>query len=286
VAEPLPLCHLNGALLPLREARISPLDRSFLFGDGVYEVMPVYRGQIPRLNAHLTRLQRNLSEVGIANPHDEVAWRQLLATLIERNGGGDLYVYLQISRGAEFGRNHTPPPDLVPTVFAFCAPLPAATAQQRETGVACITAIDTRWRRCDIKSVSLLANVLLRMEAARQGAAEVILLRDGALTEGSASSVHIVIDGEIRTPPHGTQLLPGTTRGLIDELADAHGIRRRVTAVTEAELRAADEIWIAAAARGVVAVTTLDGRAVGTGQPGRVWRQMNSLLQEWRAAHS
>jgi D-alanine transaminase len=282
VGEPLPLCYLNGEFVPLRAARISPLDRGFLFGDGVYEVIPVYDGRVPRLRAHLTRLARSLAEVRIRNPHDDNAWRELFATLIARNGGGDQYVYLQISRGAEFGRNHAPPPDLTPTVFAFCAPLPAVTAEQRANGVACVTAVDTRWLRCDIKSVSLLANVLLRAEGARRGATEVILLREGWLTEGSASSVHVIVAGEIRTPPNSAHLLPGTTRGLIDELADAHGIPRRVIAVSESELRAAGEIWIAAAARGVAAVTSLDGRPVGTGRPGPLWQRMDSLLQEFR----
>jgi D-alanine transaminase len=282
VGEPLPLCYLNGELVPLHAARISPLDRGFLFGDGVYEVIPVYDGRVPRLHAHLARLARSLAELRIRNPHDDDAWRQRLETLITRNGGGDLYVYLQISRGAEFGRNHAPPPDLVPTVFAFCAPLPVIAAEQRARGVACITAADTRWLRCDIKSVSLLANVLLRAEAARRGATEAILLRDGWLTEGSASSVHVIIDGEIRTPPNSAHLLPGTTRGLIDGLADAHGIRRRVMAVSDGELRAAAEIWIAAAARGVAAVTSLDGRPVGNGRPGPLWQQMDALLQAFR----
>jgi D-alanine transaminase len=282
VAEPLPICHLNGELVPLRAARISPLDRSFLFGDGVYEVVPVYGGQVPRLSAHLARLARSLTQLRIRNPHDDTGWRQLISALIARNGGGDLYVYLQVSRGAEYGRNHAPLPDIAPTVFAFCAPLPALTSETREHGVACITAADIRWARCDIKSVALLANVLLRAEALERGAVEAILLRDGWLTEASASSVHVVIDGEIRTPPNSTRLLPGTTRALVDELADAHGMPRRAMAVSEAALRAADEVWIAAATRGVVAVTTLDGRPVGSGRPGPLWRRMNALLEEFQ----
>ncbi len=281
MAEPLPVCHLNGNLMPLREARISPLDRSFLFGDGVYEVIPVRRGQARRLAANLERLARSLHELRIRNPHDAMQWRGIVEQLIAANGGGDIYVYLQVSRGAEYGRNHAPLPNIEPTVFGFCAPLPQPTAEVLERGVSCITAGDIRWARCDIKSVALLANVLLRQQSVEAGAAETILLRDGYLTEASASSVHVIAGGEIRTPPNSPRLLPGTTRGLIEELADRHGIVRRVEPVTEAQLRAADEIWLTAATRGVVAVTTLDGVPVGGGAPGPLWRRMHALVEAY-----
>src|SRR5579862_3665446 len=188
--EPLPICHLNGALLPLREARVSPLDRSFLFGDGVYEVAAARAGKARRLAANLARLRRSLGELRIRNPHSDEQWTRLIEELIAANGGGDLYVYVQVSRGAEYGRNHAPLPDVNPTVFAFCTPLPAPSAQVLERGLSCITATDSRWARCDIKSVALLANVLLRQQSIEAGADEVILLRDGYLTEGSASAVH------------------------------------------------------------------------------------------------
>jgi D-alanine transaminase len=279
MAEPLPVCHLNGALLPLREARISPLDRSFLFGDGVYEVIAVHRGHAARLTANIARLKRSLAELRIRNPHGDAAWGALVHELAAANGGGDLYVYLQVSRGAEFGRNHAPLPDIEPTIFGFCAPLPAAPPDLAEHGVACITAQDTRWARCDIKSVALLANVLLRQQAVEAGAAETILLRAGWLTDASASAVHVVIGGEIRTPPRDHQLLPGTTRGLIEELAAAHAIPCRSVRVSEAELRGAEEIWLSAATRGVMPVTRLDGASVGGGRPGPLWRRMNALVQ-------
>lgn len=281
MTEPLPICHLNGSLLPLRDARISPLDRSFLFGDGIYEVIAVRRGQARRLAANLARLARSLRELRIRNPHDDQGWRQLIAQLIGANGGGDLYVYLQISRGAEFGRNHAPLPELEPTVFAFCAPLPETSADTLEHGIACITATDTRWARCDIKSVALLANVLLRQQAVEAGAGETILLRDGWLTDASASTVYVVMEQEVRAPPNCHYLLPGTTRRLLEELADAHGIRRRSIAISEAQLRAADEIWLTAATRGVVAVTTLDGKPVGNGRPGPLWRRMHGLIEAY-----
>ncbi|MFO1401510.1 MAG: aminotransferase class IV [Steroidobacteraceae bacterium] len=219
--EPLPLCHLDGVLQPLRAARVSPLDRSFLFGDGIYEVIAARRGVALRLEHNLARLARSLGEVRIRNPHPPGEWRRLVYELIDANGGGDVYVYLQVSRGAEYGRNHAPLPDIAPTVFAFCAPLPLPGPGTLESGIRCITAPDTRWARCDIKSVALLANVLLRQQAVDAGAAETILLREGQLTEASSSAVHVVIGGEIRTPPRTPRLLPGTTRGFIEELAGA-----------------------------------------------------------------
>ncbi len=285
MAEPLPLCHLDGALLPLRAARVSPLDRSFLFGDGVYEVIAVRHGCALRLDHHLARLARSLAELRIRNPHVPGQWRRLVYELVDANGGGDVYVYLQVSRGAEYGRNHAPLPDIAPTVFGFCAPLPLPAPATLAGGIRCITAQDTRWARCDIKSVALLANVLLRQQAIDAGAAETILLRDGELTEASASAVHVVIGGEIRTPPLTPRLLAGTTRGFIEELAAANGIPARTVPVSEAELRGAEEIWVSAATRGAVPVTSLDGRAVGDGRPGPLWRRMHALIEAaWAAA--
>ena len=278
MAEPLPTCLLNGLLLPLREARISPLDRGFLFGDGVYEVIAVPGGRAPRLAANLARLERSLKELRIRNPHSVSEWRTLVGQLIAANGGGDMYVYLQVSRGAEYGRNHAPLPDVPPTIFGFCSPLPVTTTAVLSEGVRCITAIDTRWARCDIKSTNLLANVLHRQQAQDAGATECILLRDGWLTDASGSAVHVIISGEIRTPPYSTRLLPGTTRGWLEELAANHQLPARSVPVSEAELRAADEVWLSAATRGVVAVTTLDGKAVGSGKPGPLFQRMNALL--------
>ena len=279
MADPLPLCHLNGRLLPLLEARISPLDRGFLFGDGVYEVIAARGGQARRLPAHLSRLERSLRELRIRNPHPPSQWQEIIESLIRANGGGDLYVYLQISRGAEFGRNHAPLPEVEPTVFAFCAPLPVTSAETLAQGIACITAEDTRWARCDIKSVALLANVLLRQEAVEAGANETILLRDGWLTDASSSTVYVVMGGQIRVPPNSQRLLPGTTRRLLEELAEANGIEHRSVAVSEAELRSAEEIWLTAATRGVLPVTKLDGRPVANGRPGPLWRRMHELIE-------
>jgi len=282
MADPFATCYLNGEYLPLAEARISPLDRGFLYGDGVYEVMPVYGGRPFRLEAHCARLSRSLGEIRMADPHSRAQWCDLFATLIARNGGGDQYIYWQVTRGAERGRNHAPLPDIARTVFAFCAPLPVASPAVLEQGAACVTAEDTRWARCDIKSVALLANVLLRQLAVDAGAAETILLRNGELMEASASTVHVVVGGELRTPPNSRKILPGTTRGVVEELASRTGVPFRAAAVGESELRAADEIWISAATREVQPVTTLDGRPVGTGRPGPLWRRVYDEFQRWK----
>ena len=282
MAEPFPLCHLNGEYLPLAEARISPLDRGFLYGDGVYEVMPVYAGRPFRLPAHCARLTHSLAEIRMADPHSRERWCEIFATLIARNGGGDQYLYWQVTRGAERGRNHAPLPQIERTVFAFCAPLPLASPAVLENGVTCVTAEDTRWARCDIKSVALLANVLLRQLAVDADAAETILLRDGQLMEASASTVHVVIGGELRTPPNSHRILPGTTRGAVQELAARTGVPTRTAPVFEAQLRQAQEIWISAATREVQPVTRLDGAPVGTGRPGPLWRRVYDEFQRWK----
>src|SRR5689334_15575102 len=218
MAEPFPICYLNGQYLPIDEARISPFDRGFLYSDGAYEVMPVYGGRPFRFEAHADRLTRSLAEIKMEDPHTRAEWRNLISTLISRNGGGNQYVYWQVTRGAEFGRNHAPLPKIPRTVFAFCAPLPVTTAATLEKGVACLTTEDTRWARCDLKSVSLLANILLRQQAVDAGAAEIILLKDGQLREASSSAVHVVIGGAILSPPRSQAILPGTTRSAMEEV--------------------------------------------------------------------
>jgi D-alanine transaminase len=284
VGEPLPTCFLNGDYLPLREARISPLDRGFLYADGCYEVTPVYGGRPFRFAQHHDRLTRSLREIRMEDPLARAAWRDLYRQLIARNdiAGKDAYIYVQVTRGAEYGRNHAPLPDVARTVFAFASPWPEGRAGWRENGLPAVTAQDTRWARCDIKSVSLLSNVLLRQLAVDAGASETLLLRDGELTDASASSVHVVIGGELRTPPNSRKLLPGTTRGVIEEMADKAGVPRRSVAVSEAELRAADEILLGAATREVQPISLLDGKAVGTGKPGPVWRRLYDAYQAYK----
>jgi D-alanine transaminase len=279
MAEPLPISYLNGEFVPLREARISPLDRGFLYSDGVYEVMPVYGGRPFRFEAHAERLTRSLAEIKMEDPHTRAEWRNLISTLITQNGGGDQYVYWQVTRGAEFGRNHAPLPNIPRTVFAFCAPLPPTSAQTLENGVSCVTAEDTRWARCDVKSVSLLANILLRQLAVDANAAETILLRGEELMEASSSAVHIVTGGVIVSPPRSRKILPGTTRSAMEEVAVRAGVSYESARVSEQQLRSADEIWISAATREVQPVTRLDGKPIGSGKPGPVWRR---IYEEWQ----
>jgi D-alanine transaminase len=282
MADPLPISYLNGEYVPLREARISPLDRGFLYSDGVYEVMPVYEGRPFRFEAHAERLTRSLARIQMEDPHTRSEWREIISTLVTRNGGGNQYVYWQVTRGAEFGRNHAPLPKIPRTVFAFCAPLPPISAASLENGVACVTAEDTRWAYCDIKSVSLLANVLLRQQSTEVGATETILLKDGQLREASASAVHVVINGEIISPPRTRSILPGTTRSAMEEVAASAGVSLRSEPVSEQQLRSADEIWLTASTREVQAVTTLDGKPVGSGKPGPVWRRVHEAWQRYK----
>jgi D-alanine transaminase len=279
MAEPLPWCYLNGERVRLTEARVSPLDRSFLFGDGIYEVIPVYDGKLFRAPQHLARLARSAEAIRLRNPHDAAQWTALLQDLVAANGGGDQYLYVQLSRGAEYGRNHAPLPDIAPTVFAYCSPWPVPSAQTLSAGLSCITAEDTRWARRDIKSVALLANVLLRQLAVDAGAAETILLSDGEMLEASASSVHVVLGGVVWSPVNSRRILPGTTRSVLEEILDSLGIPRQTAPVSEAQLRSADEIWLGAATREVQPVTLLDGKPVGNGLPGPVWRRVYDRYQ-------
>jgi D-alanine transaminase len=281
MAEPLPICYLNGEFQELRDARISPLDRSFLFGDGVYEVLPVFGGRMFRFREHFDRLARSLNEIRLAPPHTHAQWLEILNGLIERNGGGDMYVYVQVSRGMEYGRNHAFPEKVTPSVFAMAAPLPRLTSDVRENGVAAITVEDFRWGRCDIKSTALLANVLMKQRAADAGAQEAIIVRDGDVLEGSSTSVFVVTKGAVATPPNSTRILPGTTRDVALELADGT-IPVTIRRIGIDELRAADEVWISSSTRDVLPVTRIDGRPVGAGKPGPLWKRMSESFDKLR----
>jgi D-alanine transaminase len=266
---------LNGAYVPLKAAAVSPFDRAFLFGDAVYEVVPVYGSRPFRLRQHLDRLNRSLDGIRMppVMPHGD--WAHVCQELISRNGAADGHLYLQVSRGAEFGRNHAWPEGLKPTLFAYCTELDPLPDSLIEKGVAAVTAAETRWARRDIKSTALLANILLKKLAADAGAFETIMLENGELTEGSSTTVHVVKDGVIHTPPNSRQILPGTTRDVVTELADLLSIRNRSTAISESALRGADEIWLAFSTRGVLPVTKLDGTAVGTGAPGALFKRIH-----------
>lgn len=269
------IAYLNGDFAPLGETRVSVLDRGFLFGDGVYEVIPVYAGQLFRLSAHLDRLENSLAGIKLANPSSRAQWMALLAELVERNGDGDQLVYFQVTRGAA-PRNHKFPSEVSPSVFAMSNPASKSPGEP----VSAITREDYRWRRCDIKSIALLANVLLRQEAQESGSAEAILLRDGYVTEGAATNVFTVSDEVIYTPPKGPLLLPGITRDFIVELCNNAGLQCLEAPIAEAELRAADEVWISSSSMEVAPVIELDGRPVGTGKPGPRWERAYRLFQD------
>lgn len=278
---PLPICYLNGGYLPLAEARVSPLDRAFLFGDAVYEVVPVYAARPFRLREHLERLNRSLAGIRMQAPLSHAEWAQICHELVTRNSGGDLYLYIQVTRGTEFGRNHAWPEGLRPTIFAYASALEPLSTQLLDRGVAAITAVDTRWARRDIKSTALLANILLKKLSAEAGAYETIMLEDGELTEGSSTTVHVIADGVIHTPPNGHRILPGTTRDVVTELAARLSVRSESVSVSETQLRAADEIWLAFSTRGVLPVTKLDGKAVADGKPGPVFGRMHRAFDSY-----
>ncbi len=282
MAEPLPVAYLDGAFMALTEARVPALDRGFLFGDGVYEVIPVYAGTLFRLDEHLLRLAHSLRELRIPVPMTDAEWRARFHELIERNGGGDQSLYLQVTRGADRGRDHLFPRDPRPTVFMMCARLEPVPDEIMEHGASAVTLEDIRWHRRDIKTTALVGNVMLRQQAADAGCAEAILIDHGKVTEGSATTVFIVRDGELITPPKTHDLLPGITRDLILELAGRHALPFREGDITRAELAGADEIWIASSTREVVAITRLDGQPVGSGRPGPVWAKMRAWLQAYK----
>jgi D-alanine transaminase len=274
---------LNGAFLPLEDARVPVLDRGFIFGDGVYEVIPVYSRHPFRLAEHLQRLQHSLDGIRLDNPHADAEWRELVRELIARNEGEDQYLYLHITRGVARRDHAFPPADTPPTVFMMSSPLAPAAQALREHGVTAITAPDNRWLRCDIKAISLLPNVLLRQLAVDAGAAETVMLRDGFLSEGAASNIFVVKDGVLLAPPKDHLMLPGITYDVVLELAAAQGIPARVAPVAESTLRSADEIWLTSSTREVQAITRLDGSPVGGGEPGPLFRKMDQYYQDYKA---
>jgi D-alanine transaminase len=277
-----PIAHFNGKLLPLDQIHISPLDRGFIFGDGVYEVIPVYDGVPLRGREHFERLQRSMDEIRLRNPHTVDEWMELTERLLEHHPGNQS-VYIQVTRGAPLKRDHAIPTDLEPTVFMMCYPLASPSPQQVENGVACVTARDFRWEKCHIKSTSLLGNVLARQISHDAGAVETIMLRDGMVTEASASNVFVVKNGVVLAPPRDHLILLGITYELIVRLAEEGAVRIEVRPVSEAELRSADEVWLSSSTKEVLAVTTLDGKPVANGRPGALFRRMHALYQEHKA---
>ena len=279
-------CELDGELMPLAQARISPMDRGFIFGDGVYEVVPVYAGRLFRFDEHMARLARGLARIRIVPPRTREQWlaaaRRLVQAMQAQTGVADQLVYIQVTRGVAM-RDHVMPPDIEPTVFMMASAMKPPTAEQRHHGVACVTARDFRWERCDIKSTSLLGNVLARQISADQGAAETIMLRDGFLTEASASNVWIVHEGALLGPPKSEHVLEGIRVDLLRELCEDEGIAYNLRPIAEADLRSADEVMLSSATKEVLAVTRLDGEPVGhgalRGKPGPVYARLYEAYQ-------
>ncbi len=275
--------YLNGEFLAPEAARVSAFDRGFIFGDGVYEVIPVFGGRLFRLPQHLARLGSSLREIRLANPLTAGEWQKIFERLVEIQGGGDLSIYLEVTRGVA-PRDHAFPPKVAPTVFAYAAPLKYPPKEQVEQGISAITALDIRWLRCDIKAIALLPNALLRQQAIDAGTAEAILLRDGFMTEGAASNIFVIKNGCTVTPPKGPLILPGVTRDLVLELALAHGVPCAEAAVSEAELRNADEVWLTSSTKEVLAITRLDGKPVGNGKPGPLHARMLAFYKDYKRA--
>ena len=273
-----PTVYLNGSYLPQSEARISVLDRGFIYGDGVYEVIAVYGRSPFRMPQHLKRLQYSLDGIRLANPHTGDEWRALIETLIEGQPFDEQAVYLQVTRGVA-KRDHAFPKDVPPTVFMMSNPLTLPVREQVERGVPVVTAEDNRWHRCDLKTTSLLGNVLMRQLAVDQGAVETVMFRDGHLTEASASNVMIVKNAKVIAPPKDTLILPGITYDAALELTRDAGIPIEVRPVTRAEAMSADEMWLSSSTREVLAITTIDGKPFGGGVPGPVFRRIYAAFQ-------
>ncbi len=274
------IVFLNGEFVPIEQARVPVLDRGFIFGDGVYEVVPAYGRKPFRWPQHLARLRRSLAKIRIDNPRDDAGWTTLVAEMIERHPWPDQFVYLQVTRGVA-KRDHAFPKGVAPTVFAMSSEFVPLPAQVRERGVAAITMPDERWLHCDIKSTSLLGNVLARQAAVEAAAFEAVQFRDGYLTEGSASNIWVVRDGTLLYPPRDRLILEGIRVALVEELCAAAGIALDMRRVTREETLGADELMLSSATREVLAITSLDGKPVGTGKPGPVYAK---LYQAYQAA--
>jgi D-alanine transaminase len=276
------IAYFRGEFMPLDRVHVSPLDRGYLLGDGVYEVIPVYAGRLFRIEAHLARLNRSLVAVEIPNPFKTGEWRQLLEDLVARNGDGDQSLYFQVTRGVA-PRNHAFPDNVEPVVFAMSKMLPERSAP---APLSAVTRPDNRWGRCDIKSIALLPNVLLRQQAPAAGAGEAILSRDGFVTEGAASNVFVVHGDRVRTPPKSSRILAGVTRDVVVDLAPGSGVTIDEVEIPEADLRTADEIWVTSSTMEISPVVKLDGEAVGSGAAGPVWARIYEKFSRYKLAET
>jgi D-alanine transaminase len=270
-------CFLNGQYLKLQDAKISVLDRGFIFGDGVYEVVPAYKRRPFCMTQHLARLQRSLASIQITNPYQDAQWQDIIHQLIASSDAPDQFVYFQVTRGVA-KRDHAFPQGVTPTVFAMTTPFAPPAGEVLAKGINAITTLDNRWLRCEIKSVALLGNVLKRQEAVQAGAVEVVMFRDGMLTEGSSSNIYIVKDGTLLAPPKDHKILEGIRYGLMDRLAQSAGVPMQVRPISKEEVLTADECLLSSATKEVLPITALDEKPVGhgaqAGKPGPVWQKL------------
>ena len=273
---------LNGEFMPMEEARVPVLDRGFIFGDGIYELVPVYSRTPFRLEGHLARMERSLSEVKITNPYSRAEWTKIIEQMIDRQSFDDQGVYWQITRGVA-KRDHAFPKNVRPTVFMMSNPLVNPSKEVVENGGKAVSAQDFRWQRCDLKTISLIGNCMLRQLSAEEGAVETILFRDGKLTEASASNAYIVKDGVIATPPKDNLILPGITLDVVFDIVKRANLPMEVREIAEAEVFGADEVWVTSSSKEIVAIVDLDGKTIGTGKPGPVFRKAWQLYQDFKS---
>jgi D-alanine transaminase len=272
------LAYLNGEYLPLEECKVSVLDRGFLFGDAIYELIPVYNKKPFRIQAHLARLYSSIAKVNLNNPFDEQGWLNIINTLIDKSGLQNLYIYLQVTRGVA-PRDHAFPATATPTVFAMIGNWPKLDPKVYSHGISAVTVPDIRWNRCDIKVTSLLANVLMRQHAVQHNAVEAIFIRDGVVLEGAATNIFVVMGNKVLTAPKDNLILPGITRDVVVELAHENNIELLETPATEAQLSAASEVWMTSSTKECLPITSVNEQAVGDGVPGKLWQQVYDLFQ-------
>lgn len=276
------IVYLNGDYKPVEEATVPVMDRGFLFGDGVYEVVPVFGNKLLRADEHLNRLQNSLDRISLANPHSDDEWAEIFSSLLERNAGDDRAIYLQISRGVYPKRDLAIKPGYPPTVFAMVLQVTPPDLERVSAGITVITVDDFRWQACDIKSTSLVANVMLKQQAVAAEVDDAILLKNCRVSEGTASNVFVVKNNVLITPPTGHKLLPGITRDLVIEIAKNNTILVEEREVKEAELYTADEIWMTSSTREIAPVIRLNGEVVGSGTAGEMWQRIMALYQQYK----
>lgn len=271
--------YLNGQILPLEDAHISPLDRGFLFGDGVYEFIPVYDNEVFLLKEHLDRLDRSLKKIDMKNPLTHSQYADIIKELGKKAENPNHGIYLQITRGAGDTRRHQYSSELKPTIFAMSMNLRLLSAEEKANGLSAITVVDERWQNCDIKSLNLLPNILAVQQGVLQNAFETIFIKDGYLTEGTSSNIFVIKNNVILTPPLSSHILWGITRGLVLQMAHKHQLPLEERAISEDELAHADEIWVTSSSREVVPITRLNGKAIGNGQVGQLWKKVDQYFQ-------